>query len=353
VIFHLEKEAAMGVFIRDGRLRTGWRVTLYMLAYLLGMLALQVVVLGAYSVTLLVQGQTTMPELTARLTALDLPLWLFTVLKAVDALWVLLLTWLFGRFLDRRRLADFGLWPAKSWLEDVRLGLVLGAVQMALIVGIAWIGGWVVLAGLPEPVIGARIKDATLGFVLFVLVAVGEELLFRGYVQTNVQEGIAAGRRNTTAAGRRERAVAGLQTATTLDRRPAAVALGVTSILFGLFHALNPNLTGLGLLNLILAGVALGVGYWVTSSLWLPMAYHLSWNFVQGSVLGLPVSGMRYGGLLIVADYGAAPWLTGHTFGPEGGLLGTLMLLGTLGVFWWWGRETGRLEGRKRGRLKG
>ena len=94
------------------------------------------------------------------------------------------------------------------------------------------------------------------------------------------------------------------------------------------------------MLNLILAGVALGMGYWATGSLWLPIAYHLSWNFVQGSILGLPVSGMRYGGLVMIADWGKAPLLTGHTFGPEGGLLATLMLLVTVGVFWGWGRRT-------------
>ena len=103
------------------------------------------------------------------------------------------------------------------------------------------------------------------------------------------------------------------------------VALAVSSILFGLLHALNPNLTVLGFLNLVLAGVALGVGYWATGSLWLPIAYHLSWNFVQGSLLGLPVSGVRYGGLLAVADWGKAPRLTGGAFGPEGRLLATVI----------------------------
>jgi hypothetical protein len=130
-----------------------------------------------------------------------------------------------------------------------------------------------------------------------------------------------------------------------------AVGLAVSSILFALFHALNPNLTPLAMLNLFLAGVALGVGYWATRSLWLPIAYHLSWNFVQGSILGLPVSGMRYGGLLLIADWGKAPLMTGHTFGPEGGLLATGMLVGAIGVFGWWGWKSGRVEGWKTGRV--
>jgi membrane protease YdiL (CAAX protease family) len=152
--------------------------------------------------------------------------------------------------------------------------------------------------------------NASFGVVLFGVVALGEELVFRGYIQTNLQEG------------------AGLP-----------VALMVSSLLFGLFHSLNPNVSRLGLVNIALAGVALGYGYAVTRNLWLPIAYHFCWNFVQGSILSLPVSGARYGGLLTVIDRGTATWITGGAFGPEGGILGTLVLLSTFPVFWWWGRE--------------
>ena len=63
------------------------------------------------------------------------------------------------------------------------------------------------------------------------------------------------------------------------------------------------------------------------------------------SILGLPVSGMRYGGLVMIADWGKAPLLTGHTFGPEGGLLVTIMLLVTVAIFWQRGRRAERRVG--------
>ena len=326
----------MRVFVReDGRLRPGWRVTIYLLTYLLGMLAAQAVILGAYMTVLLLRGQTTVAELVARVRVLDLPLWLFVALKAADVLWVLLLTGLFGRYVDKRRLADYGLQLSTGWLDDLALGLALGAIQMGVLLGIGWLGKWVAVAPLPAPVFGLRVRDAALGLLLFVLVAVGEELTYRGYVQTNLQEGAVAGLQTAPPAGTVTRpARAGINS--------AALALTVSAILFGLSHALNPNLTGLAMLNLILAGFALGLGYWATGSLWLPMAYHLSWNFVQGSILGLPVSGMRYGGLLVVADLSKVPWLTGGAFGPEGGLLGTAALLVTICVFWRRARTPGR-----------
>jgi hypothetical protein len=144
---------------------------------------------------------------------------------------------------------------------------------------------------------------------MFLLVALGEELVFRGYLLVNLREGIGP-----------------------------VLALALTSLLFGLFHSLNPNFNLLALVNITLAGAALGYGWLVTGSLWLPMAYHFSWNFFQGPVFSLPVSGVRYGGLLAVADRGTAPLITGAAFGPEGGLVGTLALLLAFPAFWLWGR---------------
>ena len=67
------------------------------------------------------------------------------------------------------------------------------------------------------------------------------------------------------------------------------------------------------------------------------MAYHLSWNLFQGPVYGLPVSGVRFGGLFSVTDL-HAPLLTGGTFGFEGGLLATVVLLLAFPVYWLWGQ---------------
>ena len=109
----------MGVFVReDGRLRPGWRVTIYLGVYLFGLLISQSIVMGAWSVRMLRQGQMNESELLERLLGLRLPLQLFIVLKAVDLLWVLALTWLFGRFIDRRRFLAYGLQRRTGWLED-------------------------------------------------------------------------------------------------------------------------------------------------------------------------------------------------------------------------------------------
>ena len=297
----------MGIFTHQGRVRAGWRVTIYLLLYVLLTLVVQTPIAGAYAVLLVIEGQVALPDVSAALQPQNLPLWLFTVLKAADLLLVLGLTYLLGRFLDRRKFVAFGLRP-RGWGGDTALGLLLGAVQMAAILALGWGGGWLAVSVPSLADLGSRLVALAVGLLLFGLVAWSEELLFRGYVQTNL-----------------------------CDALPGALALGITSVLFALFHAMNPNLSWVGVLNLALAGAAMGYGRLVTGNLWLPVAYHLSWNLVQGSILGFPVSGMRYGGLLTIADGGLAPLLTGMDFGPEGGLLGTLILLAAFPVFRWWG----------------
>jgi membrane protease YdiL (CAAX protease family) len=111
------------------------------------------------------------------------------------------------------------------------------------------------------------------------------------------------------------------------------LGLVVSSVLFGLAHATNPSVSGLALLNIGLAGVAFALAYAVTGSLWLAIAYHFMWNFSQGPLLGLPVSGMTFETLTTATLTGPELW-TGGAFGPEGGLAASLVLLVSIGGLW-------------------
>jgi membrane protease YdiL (CAAX protease family) len=230
-------------------------------------------------------------------------------LKSAELAMLLPLTALFRRFIDRRRWIGLGFYRGRGWHHDILLGLGLGGAQMLAVLGIEWAGGWVSV-GVPD--LAALIDGLQVGVGaagLFLVGAVGEELMFRGYLQANLCEGMGS-----------------------------VPALVVTCLLFGVFHALNPHFSWVALLNVALAGLSLGYGRLVTGALWLPMAYHLSWNLTQGALLSLPVSGVRYGGLLEVTDLGIAPLLTGGAFGPEGGWISTWVLLSSFPVLWAWGR---------------
>lgn len=104
-------------------------------------------------------------------------------------------------------------------------------------------------------------------------------------------------------------------------RGRAALAIGVSAALFGMSHLSNPNASSLAILGNALGGVVYGVAFVRSGGIWLPLGLHLSWNFVQGPILGFTVSGMDHGGFQTITTTGP-DWLTGGAYGPEAGLVG-------------------------------
>jgi membrane protease YdiL (CAAX protease family) len=98
-------------------------------------------------------------------------------------------------------------------------------------------------------------------------------------------------------------------------------ALVVTSALFGAAHLANPNASVIAAVGIAFeAGVMLGAAYMLTRSLWLPMGIHAAWNFTQGEIYDIPVSGTDAHGLL-TARLSGPPLLTGNGFGLEASLI--------------------------------
>lgn len=132
-----------------------------------------------------------------------------------------------------------------------------------------------------------------------ILAGVGEELAFRGGLYRILEE-----------------------------RLGTAWALALSAALFGLLHALNPGATIVSTAAIALeAGVLLAAAYALTRNLWFPIGLHLGWNFTEGGVFGVSVSGGSAGkGLLAVALTGPR-LLTGGRFGPEASLIAVAVCL--------------------------
>jgi len=79
----------------------------------------------------------------------------------------------------------------------------------------------------------------------------------------------------------------------------------------------------------VLAGVWFGVAYLKTRDLWFPWAIHLMWNWTQGSIFGIEVSGLSgVGGPSLMTEIDAGPtWLTGENYGIEGGIAAAIAIL--------------------------
>ncbi|MEF8856444.1 MAG: CPBP family intramembrane glutamic endopeptidase, partial [Haloplanus sp.] len=178
-----------------------------------------------------------------------------------------------GRYIDRRRLRDFGLRIDRGWWLDCGFGLALGAGLMTLLFVVGLGAGWVRITGTVRPRSGFAVRFLGL-VIVFVVVGVYEELLLRGYLLTNAAEGLV--RRLG-------------------DRGAVVGATVLSSLVFGLAHATNPNATALSTGTIVVAGGMLAAGYVLTGELAVPIGLHTTWNLFQGGVYGFPVSGLGVG----------------------------------------------------------
>jgi len=113
------------------------------------------------------------------------------------------------------------------------------------------------------------------------------------------------------------------------------MALLLTSAFFGAAHLANPNASWIAAVGIAFeAGVMLGAAYMLTRSLWLPMGIHAAWNFTQGEIYDIPVSGTKVHGLL-VARLTGNPLLTGNGFGLEASLI-AIVIATLFGLFLLW-----------------
>lgn len=193
-------------------------------------------------------------------------------------------------------------WTARS-RRQLGAGLLLSGLMLVLLFLLELLIGdaRIFLGRFP---LGHVLHILLMGFMSFALVGVAEEILMRGYPFDVL-----------------------------LRQGSIWSALLVTSVLFSLMHAMNPDIGWMGFANILLAGIWLGSARLVTGSLWLAIGLHTGWNFFLGSVFGFPVSGIHERSLF-VTETGGPAIVTGGSFGPEGGLLATAVLLIGTGVLY-------------------
>lgn len=289
----------MNIFVNqdDGRLRAGWRIFLQIILFLL----LVTVLMIAKSV--LISGG----------------------LKLYDALLMgfagVLSVWVAARAWDKRPVKDYGLSRDKIWFKELGFGLALGLMAMITIFAIEWAAGWIEITGFGwERTSSIPYMVWILSyFIAMIIIGFYEELIFRGYQIVNLVEGFYTDR-------------------STLFRA-ALIAVVISSVIFGMLHAWNPNATLISTVNIIFAGVMLAVPYLITGRIAVSVGIHISWNFVQGGLLGFPVSGTPFRGSLVQIRQGGENYLTGGSFGPEAGLLGIFGMLLILAIFLWYARK--------------
>lgn len=186
----------------------------------------------------------------------------------------------FSRYVEGRPDAEF------SWLgapAELGRGLATGFVVFTVMTAVVWMLGGITFEG-----IRGMGKVWSL-LTMAILSGMIEEILFRGVLFRQ------------------------------LERLTGSwISLILTSALFGLLHIGNPGATWFSSFAIALeAGLLLGGAFMLTQRLWFPVGIHAAWNFTQGWVFSVPVSGGKAPEGLLLTTRNGPDWLTGGAFGLE------------------------------------
>lgn len=180
-----------------------------------------------------------------------------------------------------------------TWLGG---GTVVGLIMAAAALAVVLASGAASLESSGEP-LGSYVAAALRVSVVLLVAALAEELVFRGYPLARLS--MAFG-------------------------RPGASVL--LAAVFAAGHWWNPGVTALGVVNIALAGLVLSAAFFTRGGLMAAWGVHFGWNGGLSLGADAPVSGIEFG--IPVLDFvpKGATWLTGGSFGPEGGLAATLAM---------------------------
>jgi uncharacterized protein len=222
------------------------------------------------------------------------PFNLFVTDKPLRRVGALLLTavvlgayWAYVRFVEKRAVSELS---GRHAARELGLGLALGALLFSVTIGIlAAAGAFQTTGNNGWPIMLASVPG-------FILTGVLEEVLFRGIVFRILNQWLGSW-----------------------------LALAISALIFGFLHLLNPGATFLNAAAISLeGGVLLAAAFMLTQRLWLCIGVHIAWNFTQGGVFSVAVSGGASKGFLQSRMVGP-DWLTGGTFGAEASVVALLV----------------------------
>ena len=274
---------------RFGHIRAGWRMMIYLVI---------VGLLSSFPFRYLHRFiDNYLPESEGFATPSMLIQYLFITISFLLTAYIVL------KWVDKRPFGLIGINFSEGWLKELSIGLGMGFGLLTLLFLVFWITG---LAEVTAGAMNSTVAISMLIFLLlFILVGIVEELMTRGYLFHVFIEGS--------------------------NKWIAAIIL---SLAFSILHMFNPNFSAGGALNIFLAGMLLSIAYIKTLSLWMPIGIHIAWNWTQGPLWGMNVSGMDITNSFLVSTPQGPELLSGGEFGAEGSLISAVAIAALCWYLW-------------------
>ena len=267
---------------RDG-VRAGWRASLFMLAMVAQLLLLAIVLHEVFRNMAPHGLQSGLTPLVVGLSELGLllPVYGASALMA---------------FLEDTRLTAYGLMDPKK-LTRLGAGFAAGLAALTALMLALRAGGFATEQA------GGLSLTGDIGYALkwlcvSLLVGLAEEFALRGYLLSALRRGLGFWG-----------------------------AAGLTSLLFGVLHGMNPGETPLGLIDTMGAGLLFCLFVYFTGSLWFAIGFHGAWDYAENFLFGTADSGTHCVGALLISVPRGNLYLSGGNAGPEGSLFCTAILL--------------------------
>lgn len=291
------KHGVKWVFVGKEGIRAGWGILLFIIVFILAVLALGALI-HFLAPQMLKRGGGLTPSSGA-------------VNEGMGVLSVLIATWVMS-LIERKSVLAYG-YQGRARGTRFISGLVWGFVAISALVFTLWSSGLLVFEG--QALFGARLicKNAVEWAGVFLLVGISEESTLRGYLQYTMSRGV------------------GFWWGALLF-----------SFLFGFAHRGNPGESPVGLVSAGLIGLVFCLSLWYTGSLWWAVGFHAAWDWGQSYFYGTLDSGLAARGHLFSVHPAGKLILSGGKTGPEGSLyvLPEIALI-ALFMWLWWGRTEG------------
>jgi membrane protease YdiL (CAAX protease family) len=205
--------------------------------------------------------------------------------------------------LEARGIGDYGLPGAEMFGLHFWQGLVWGLVMVSATILLIWLLGGFSFGGLALH--GSALWGyAVLWGLVFLVVGLFEEFLFRGYTQFTLASGVGFW--------------------------PAAT---VISAVFGASHLRNTGEDIAGALSVFVIGMFFCLTLRRTGNLWFAVGLHASFDWGETFLFSVPNSGIVAPGHLLNSSFHGPVWLTGGTVGPEGSVMAFVVVALTTVIF--------------------
>jgi len=190
---------------------------------------------------------------------------------------------------EKRKIGEFS---CKGFLKNTILGIVIGTTLQGLTILVVYFwGDFRIISVNP-------LSSIITPFAIAFSVSIFEETLLRGIIFRIVEEKLGS-----------------------------YISLAISAFIFGAVHLLNPDSSVISSLCIGVVGFMFGTAYIYSRSLWLPIAIHFSWNFVQSGIFGAITSGNEKTSSLVNTHISGAKLITGGAFGLEGTIQATIFWL--------------------------